>query len=383
MTTAKVSILAQCAHVTYRFIYLLTRAESKSINSTMGTYKYMSPERLLGLKYSEKSDIWSMGIVVLELCRSDYPFAQSCASPLELLESYESFDVASMVGELMTPYLKAVVSSMLQKTPESRLAASALLRDGWFSDLDVTGIAAARALVADWFGPSDSLMTGGMNKKRQSFTLETSVGLETSEDSFDNDNMSKKSRSAAPSSSSNSYSDNPSLGINCGENFCFISCDGALRAFGIRKSQSFQVDPAPPKQYLFSPEFDKIYTSDELQSLRRFVQQVERGGFKAQVCFPSNIYDAIVKKKKNSDRVDVEIIIEGKVKLFRFLMVEIDGLGLGKGPSSVIPDHISQEQTFFFIIKGKGELSLVFESEPLRNSVYAGFEALLSYNISP
>lgn len=42
-------------------------------NSFVGTRSYMSPERLQGTHYSVQSDIWSMGLSLVELSIGRYP----------------------------------------------------------------------------------------------------------------------------------------------------------------------------------------------------------------------------------------------------------------------------------------------------------------------
>ncbi|KAI7746753.1 hypothetical protein M8C21_011054 [Ambrosia artemisiifolia] len=43
----------------------------------VGTYNYMSPERISGKTYDYKSDIWSLGLVILECAIGRFPFIQS------------------------------------------------------------------------------------------------------------------------------------------------------------------------------------------------------------------------------------------------------------------------------------------------------------------
>lgn len=40
----------------------------------VGTSTYMSPERIQGAKYSVKSDVWSLGITLMELALGHFPF---------------------------------------------------------------------------------------------------------------------------------------------------------------------------------------------------------------------------------------------------------------------------------------------------------------------
>lgn len=53
-------------------------------HTVVGTTRYMSPERLRGMPYAWPSDVWSAGLVLLELRRGDSPFedASSVVSPL-------------------------------------------------------------------------------------------------------------------------------------------------------------------------------------------------------------------------------------------------------------------------------------------------------------
>lgn len=50
----------------------------KSMCSTfVGTFRYMSPERMEGREYSYPSDIWSLGIVVYECVSGVFPYESS------------------------------------------------------------------------------------------------------------------------------------------------------------------------------------------------------------------------------------------------------------------------------------------------------------------
>ncbi|XP_073066909.1 mitogen-activated protein kinase kinase SIPKK-like [Primulina eburnea] len=44
-------------------------------NTFVGTYNYMSPERILGGRYGYSSDIWSLGLVLLECATGSFPYS--------------------------------------------------------------------------------------------------------------------------------------------------------------------------------------------------------------------------------------------------------------------------------------------------------------------
>ncbi|NXX12446.1 MP2K1 kinase, partial [Podargus strigoides] len=54
-------------------------------NSFVGTRSYMSPERLQGTHYSVQSDIWSMGLSLVEMAIGRYPIPPPDSKELELM----------------------------------------------------------------------------------------------------------------------------------------------------------------------------------------------------------------------------------------------------------------------------------------------------------
>ncbi|KAI9357800.1 kinase-like domain-containing protein [Pilaira anomala] len=51
----------------------------------VGTSSYMSPERIMGSPYSVKSDVWSLGITLMELALGRFPFPPE-GTPLSIFE---------------------------------------------------------------------------------------------------------------------------------------------------------------------------------------------------------------------------------------------------------------------------------------------------------
>lgn len=40
----------------------------------VGTFKYMSPERMKSERYSYSSDVWSLGLVLMECATEEFPY---------------------------------------------------------------------------------------------------------------------------------------------------------------------------------------------------------------------------------------------------------------------------------------------------------------------
>jgi serine/threonine-protein kinase len=95
----------------------------------LGTPEYMSPEQVEGLPLDERSDIFSLGIILYELVTGERPFKGH--SPLSVVSSILR-DTPRPIAEAVphTPAaLAQIVSRCLAKPPEERYQAARELRD--------------------------------------------------------------------------------------------------------------------------------------------------------------------------------------------------------------------------------------------------------------
>ncbi|KAG7327590.1 hypothetical protein KOW79_009196 [Hemibagrus wyckioides] len=72
-------------------------------NSFVGTRSYMSPERLQGTHYSVQSDVWSMGLSLVELAIGRYPIPPPDAKELEAIFGRPVLDGAGTEGHSTSP----------------------------------------------------------------------------------------------------------------------------------------------------------------------------------------------------------------------------------------------------------------------------------------
>ncbi|TVU35265.1 hypothetical protein EJB05_17147 [Eragrostis curvula] len=97
----------------------------------VGTYNYMAPERISGSSYEYKSDIWSLGLVILECAIGRFPYIPSegegWLSFYELLEAIVDQPPPSAPADQFSPEFCSFISSCIQKDPAERLSASELL----------------------------------------------------------------------------------------------------------------------------------------------------------------------------------------------------------------------------------------------------------------
>ncbi|KAG0475481.1 hypothetical protein HPP92_015167 [Vanilla planifolia] len=111
----------------------------------VGTFNYMAPERISGGSYDYKSDIWSLGLVILECAIGSFPYKQieNEESPLsfyELLQSIVEEDPPSAPSDQFSPEFCSFISACIQKDPVKRISSLELLSHPFikkFEDKDI------------------------------------------------------------------------------------------------------------------------------------------------------------------------------------------------------------------------------------------------------
>ncbi|KAF3775167.1 Mitogen-activated protein kinase kinase 1 [Nymphaea thermarum] len=101
-------------------------------DTVVGTYTYMSPERISAKKYGNKSDIWSLGLVLLECATGSFPYTpvdkdEGWTNVYELLEAVVEQPPPQAPSDQFAPEFCSFISACMQKNPEDRLSAQRLL----------------------------------------------------------------------------------------------------------------------------------------------------------------------------------------------------------------------------------------------------------------
>jgi len=104
---------------------LLTRA-----GTTLGTVAYMSPEQARGEEVDDRSDIWSLGVVVYEMLSGQLPFMGDREASILYSVVHEEPKPLKTFNPDIPPELQQIINHSLNKKPESRYSsASELLKD--------------------------------------------------------------------------------------------------------------------------------------------------------------------------------------------------------------------------------------------------------------
>lgn len=86
----------------------------------MGTPEYMSPEQVSGKKVDERSDVYSVGIILYELFTGNVPFTGESAIAVGFKQLKENPTVPTQANPQITPGIEKVILKALQKDPLQR-----------------------------------------------------------------------------------------------------------------------------------------------------------------------------------------------------------------------------------------------------------------------
>ncbi len=96
----------------------------------IGTMIYMSPERIIHKKYSYSSDLWSLGLMLIELAIGSYPYPKGDGTQMEIIESI-LHKPEPVLPESFNPEFRDFVSHCVRKNPEERWSAVQLAAHPW------------------------------------------------------------------------------------------------------------------------------------------------------------------------------------------------------------------------------------------------------------
>ncbi len=96
--------------------------EVKLINTdgTSGTMAYMSPEQASNLKFDDRTDIWSLGVVFYEMLTKQMPFKDNYNEALMYSIINEEPESIASINPDVPPELEKIVFKMLKKNPDKR-----------------------------------------------------------------------------------------------------------------------------------------------------------------------------------------------------------------------------------------------------------------------
>lgn len=95
----------------------------------MGTPEYMSPEQVMGKRTDERSDLYSLGIILYEMFAGRVPFKGDSPISVGFQHVKESLVTLKSVQPAVPDQLSAIVDRLLQKDPTHRFQSAGELRE--------------------------------------------------------------------------------------------------------------------------------------------------------------------------------------------------------------------------------------------------------------
>ncbi len=116
----------------------------------VGTFKYMSPERIQNEPYSYSSDIWSLALCLVECATGQYPYPEAGSSYIELVQTILEAPAPSLDPRKYSPEFCQFIGQCVKKQPRDRLPADILLGSPWLVKHGATSYDRAVANVKSW-----------------------------------------------------------------------------------------------------------------------------------------------------------------------------------------------------------------------------------------
>ncbi len=95
-------------------------AQQTQVGTVLGTPQYMSPEQVMGQKVDGRSDLFSLGVILYQLCTGQRPFEADTMATLLYKITKEDPPVIAKVGPGLAAGMQHIVTKLLAKTPDRR-----------------------------------------------------------------------------------------------------------------------------------------------------------------------------------------------------------------------------------------------------------------------
>ena len=126
--------------------------------TVIGTPEYFSPEQAAGKALDQRSDIYSLGIMLFQMLTGRVPFSGATPVATAVQQALSEPPSLSQLNPIISPAIEAVVLKALAKKPEQRYESAGQLAQAFSAALTSTGIDLARPpRVA--YGKSSALLT--------------------------------------------------------------------------------------------------------------------------------------------------------------------------------------------------------------------------------
>lgn len=118
--------------IDFGFARQFNSEKDEAMTHVCGTLYYMAPEVLGGSPYTEKADMWSMGVILYTMLCGGVPWDHDDDKTMEMVAAGTPAYDAIRFGRLPAQ-LKKLIKSLLSKDPAQRPSATGALNHPWFA----------------------------------------------------------------------------------------------------------------------------------------------------------------------------------------------------------------------------------------------------------
>mmetsp|Transcript_3874 Transcript_3874/g.6814 ORF Transcript_3874/g.6814 Transcript_3874/m.6814 type:complete len:379 (+) Transcript_3874:70-1206(+) len=166
--------------------------DSNMASTIVGTFRYMSPGRLRGDPYGPPSDIWSLGVMLIECAARSLPFPSS-NTQIELAQALEELEIDEMLPPDFSDEFCEMVRLCLAPAPEDRPRAEQLLEGPWLEKFGVADLDEAVAVTRTWLEDhplAEGSVPSGLDASKMISTLHSECS-DDSDGSYDSEEDAK------------------------------------------------------------------------------------------------------------------------------------------------------------------------------------------------
>jgi TolB-like protein/predicted Ser/Thr protein kinase len=109
---------------------LMGRSEMTEAGTTIGTPEYMSPEQVDGQPVDQRSDLYSLGVILYEMATGRVPFSGETPLSIAVKQKTEKPVDPRTLSPGLSPALGALILRCLEKAPEARPQTARALLEG-------------------------------------------------------------------------------------------------------------------------------------------------------------------------------------------------------------------------------------------------------------
>lgn len=117
--------------------------------SFVGTFRYMSPERIKRSPYEYSSDIWSLGLVLMEAATGVYPYPKH-RTCIDMIQAVLESPPPTLSDKYFSTEFCEFLSLCLKLDPNDRASADVLLESPWLQRCGAVNLDSAVHNVRQW-----------------------------------------------------------------------------------------------------------------------------------------------------------------------------------------------------------------------------------------